>query len=280
MIEITIDQFEQLLPMVGAASEDVFLRMEPAFESEYQDLVDSVVGEGFEEAATTEGTLLAQRIRNYVILSTFLLSLRSHDLIMTDTGFGVVSNDNIAPASQQRVDALERELTYKRDTSLHHIIRTLRSFDGWAATEQAHTTIRSLVWSPVILRSHCGVRGRLTFDDLARHKAEIDHAENFLRLQLSDELMDQMLDEERRCLYTESHRMARRKMLDFIGSCLSIDGTATDRERSSMCFDSVLRYIEDHLADFPLYQSSNAYRANHMEAYDNKTDDPTFFFGC
>ena len=39
MINITAEQFEQLLPFVGAATEDVFTKMQPALENVYFDLV-------------------------------------------------------------------------------------------------------------------------------------------------------------------------------------------------------------------------------------------------
>ena len=115
MINITAEQFEQLLPFVGAATEDVFTKALPSMENVYFDLVATVIGSDFEDAACAEGSALLGNVRSYVILKAFILRLRSNDLIMTDNGFGIVSNENISPASQARVDALLRELTYKQD---------------------------------------------------------------------------------------------------------------------------------------------------------------------
>lgn len=93
MINITAEQFEQLLPFVGAASEDVFTKMQPALENVYFDLVATVIGSDFEDAACAEGSALLGNVRSYVILKAFILRLRSNDLIMTDNGFGIVSNE-------------------------------------------------------------------------------------------------------------------------------------------------------------------------------------------
>lgn len=281
MIEITIQQFEQKLPFVGAASEDVFAKTEVDFEQSYMDLVSNVIGEDFEKYAS-DGTLspLYSHASTYVLLDTFISRLHSQDIIMTDTGFGVVSNENIAPASQARVDALEKELTYNRDRVLQGIITDMQGIEGWSESEQAKTTIRSFVWSPSILRRYCGLSGKLTFDDIAKHKTEIDEAENILRKHLSDIQIDQLLAEERKAYHPGSHATARLKILDFIGSCLTRDGSRPDAKLCSLNLESLLRFIEEHIDEYKPYKNSDTYRANHMEAYENKTDDTTFFFSC
>lgn len=278
MIQIDINQFEQLLPFVAAASEDVFTRMQTSFERHYDDLVATVVGEDAEQAVDTEDSPLQRHARDYVILATFLDRLHSQDIIMTDNGFGVVSNDNIAPASQTRVDAMERELTYRRDYALHNIVNRLRQVEGWAESLQAYNTIRSFVWSPYILGKYCGVPGKLTFDDLVARKGEIDTAETFLRKQLSDSQIEQLLEEERRARFDTSHRLAIMRIYDFIGCHLTENGGSIDLVARDRSFESLLRLIEENIDDFAKYRDSNAYKANHMQAYENKSNDTTFFF--
>ena len=278
MIKITTDQFEQLLPFVRAASEDVFTKIEPSFEQTYNDLVADVINTDHESEATQEDSPLLRHVTGYVILATFLDRLHSQDIIMTDNGFGVVSNDNIAPASQFRVDALERELTYRRDMARHNMINELRRVDGWAETEQALDNIRSFFWSPVLLRQYYYIDHKPTFDDLASFRSNIDTAENYLRKQLSDDLIDQLLNEERKATFEINHRAAKLKMLDFIALFLPKNDETIGRQDTHGSFESLLRFIEDHIDDFAKYRDSTAYKANHMQAYENKADDTTFFF--
>lgn len=278
MIQITIEQFEQLLPFVGAATEDVFHKMQPDFDLWYQDLVERVVGSEFESQINTTDSPLQGFARNHIILATFIDRLHSQDIIMTDNGFGVVSNDNIAPASQARVDALERELTYKRDFAMHNVINNLRRVEGWSETDQAHTVIRSMVWSPVILSRYCGVGGKLTFDDLAKRKADIETAESYLRKQFSDKFIEHLIDEERKSQYAPLHRAAKFKILDFIGASLPTDGKPADPRQRAINFENILRFVEENLDEFNDYLVSTAYKANHMQDYENKADDTTFFF--
>ena len=160
----------------------------------------------------------------------------------------------------------------------HNIINELRRVDGWAETEQALDNIRSFFWSPVLLRQYYYIDHKPTFDDLASFRSNIDTAENFLRKQLSDDLIDQLLSEERKATFEINHRAAKLKMLDFIALFLPKNGEIIGRQDTHGSFESLLRFIEDHLDDFAKYRDSTAYKANHMQAYENKADDTTFFF--
>ncbi len=280
MIQITINQFEEVLPFVGASTEDVFDKMQDALEDTYNDLVDTVISPDCETAAVGDGTgTLPDRIRKYTILATFLLRLRSNDLIMTDNGFGVVANDNISPASQARVDALEKELAYKRDRVLSDVLSEMRLIEGWADTAQASASICSFLWSPKLLRLYSSLRGNLTYDDLAAHRTEIYGTEMMLRWQFSDSLIEQLLDEERRAQYEPSHRQAIVKMCHFIGANVEVDGVPSDRKLKEKTFQNLAAFIEENSENFPKYTNSSAYKAHHMKTYENKTEDSTFFFG-
>lgn len=278
MIEITIEQFEQFLPFVGAASEDVFYKTEPSFGQVYNDLVTDIISPEYEKQAIIEGSSILNNVTYYIVLTTFLERFRSHDVIMTSNGFGVVSNDNIAPASQARVDALEKGMVYNRDCAKHNIINELRRIDGWSETEQAYDCIHSFLWSPVVLRRYYYTDHKLTFDDLAALRPLITAAEDFLRKQLSDEFIEQLLNEERTARFSTNHRLAKLKILDFIAAEIVKSDDSIGRREPYAPFESVLRFIEEHIEEFAVYRDSITYKANHMQNYENKTNDTTFFF--
>lgn len=278
MVQITIEQFEQQLPFVGAASEDVFNKIQPSFDKIYFDLVATVIGSDFEDKVSTEYDPINDNICSYVILKSFILRLRSNDLIMTDNGFGVVANDNISPASQARVDALLRELVYKQDMSLHEVLNRMRTIEGWNETIQASNCISSFFWSPVVLKTYASIRGFVCFDDVVEHRSEIGTAELTLRRQFSDSLVDQLLDEERKAKYEPLHRHLIAKMCRFIGAHITTDGKPADLQYKDAAYTAVANFIEENINNFPKYLNSSAYKTNHMQAYENKTDDTTFFF--
>ena len=70
-----------------------------------------------------------------VCLKAYLDAIPMLDLVETETGFGVVSNGNIAPASQQRVAALaagiERRLTDAIEQLLEYLEGNENYYDPW-----------------------------------------------------------------------------------------------------------------------------------------------------
>lgn len=281
MIEITQEQFQQAMPFVGAASKRIFERMQQSLENVYNDLLASIISPDLEAAAVTEGSAIEDSARQYTVLQAFIMRLRSHDLVMTDTGFGVVANDNISPASQARVDALKKELGLKRDAHLQNIVNRMRTVEGWAYTLQAEFCIRSLVWSPQLL-SVCSPLGTmLTYEDLAQQRTAIDKAEMQLRKKFSDDLMESLLAEERKATYEDNHRQLIILMRAFIGSTLTPkNAEPADPYNVSMAYEMVANYIDNHIDSFAAYRNSTAYTANHTKGFENETTDPIFFFSC
>ena len=58
------------------------------------------------------------------------------DLILTPNGFGIVSNQNIAPASKDRIERLLLSLEKQRDDALAVILTMLPDAHHWTASEQ------------------------------------------------------------------------------------------------------------------------------------------------
>jgi hypothetical protein len=64
------------------------------------------------------------------------------------------------------------------------------------------------------------------------------------------------------------------KSLLFIGAYL-----AGDMAMARFHLAKLVEYLEQHLTDFPTYESSTAHQANTFTPYENKKDDTTYFFG-
>lgn len=269
MIEITIQDFERQLPFAQTATTDLYDSVATGFEDSLNALQLAVLGPVEPDANAN----ILQAVRAFVIIDTFLEKFHSRDIILTNNGFGIVSNQNLAPASKQRVDELKHELEWQRDRQRERLVNLLRVTEGWADSVQAETQIATLFWAPSLLTLFTGRgRARNTYADLTGHTQAITEADRFLRRMLSDELIDQLLDEERRATFHESHHIAIRKMQQVIGH--AIDGA----DNWKMHYDRVATYIEKHIDDFPVYRNSSAYEANHAPTYENKQDDPSFFF--
>ena len=74
-----------------------------------------------EEGAETAGYLC----RRIVVADALLRAVPSLDLVLTPNGFGIVSNQNVAPASKDRVDRLLSNLELVRNRSLQQLLYLL-----------------------------------------------------------------------------------------------------------------------------------------------------------
>ena len=64
-------------------------------------------------------------------------AIPSLDLVLTPNGFGVVSNQNIAPASKERVDRLIGSLADYRDDCIANLLLLLSRESDWLGSVQA-----------------------------------------------------------------------------------------------------------------------------------------------
>ena len=64
-------------------------------------------------------------------------AIPSLDLVLTPNGFGVVSNQNIAPASKERVDRLIGSLADYRDDCIAYLLPALVGASQWLSSSQA-----------------------------------------------------------------------------------------------------------------------------------------------
>ena len=64
-------------------------------------------------------------------------AIPSLDLVLTPNGFGVVSNQNVAPASKERVDRLIGSLADYRDEGIANLLPALVGASQWLSSSQA-----------------------------------------------------------------------------------------------------------------------------------------------
>lgn len=98
-------------------------------------------------AADTTGTLW-QRVAGIIVEDALHRAIPSLDLVLTPNGFGIVSNQNLAPASKDRVERLITKLVAQRDSYINLLIDDLRMLAEWQDTEQYQWFASSLVSWP------------------------------------------------------------------------------------------------------------------------------------
>ena len=98
-------------------------------------------------AADTTGTLW-QRVAGIIVEDALHRAIPSLDLVLTPNGFGIVSNQNLAPASKDRVERLITKLVAQRDSYINLLIDDLRTLAEWQDTEQYLWFAASLISWP------------------------------------------------------------------------------------------------------------------------------------
>lgn len=107
-----------------------------------QNLVEYVIGESLEsqlEERSNEDKRLLKLCQRVISVDAFLRSIPEMDLVLTDSGFGVISNQDVAPASKERVANLTAGMKAKLDEALDRLVSYLISsstYSEWRGTEQ------------------------------------------------------------------------------------------------------------------------------------------------
>ena len=140
----TDEQLRILIPNVLTTVEGeptLIEKLYPYLETAEQWAIDTFVPEDiFNEIAEADSLGPYERFRypleKLVACHAYMSAIPSLDLVLTPNGFGIVSNQNVAPASRERVDALITSLESQRDAAIEALIYRLSSRTDWRESTQ------------------------------------------------------------------------------------------------------------------------------------------------
>lgn len=242
----------------------------------------------------------SQVLHTMALLLGVLRVLPSLDLVATPTGFGIVSNEHVAPASRERVDTLTRNLfiryvqLYQTFTFSLHLLG-VRPYGFFAVFKEDLLDEAPLPFLP----------------SWAIVSKYADTAEEALRTAISPELYESLLADGTPLAYLRSYHqvdpdlprceLAERRLSTGVQKVLKAARSyynamlvlADEKGRNSVEADdynrvvviSMRRTLKRTLLQTPLepalapYLLSNTAKADTFRPHENKADDPTFFFG-
>ena len=140
-INITREDFERYCPSAVMPDDVVYNRISAYFDDGMR-LAQRIVGPGVSDDVET--LRLATRV---AVLEAYNLAIPHLDLVLTENGFGVVSNQNVAPASRDRVLRLAQQVRDSRDDAVDDLIDALRGKEQWREHAIAIGAFASLVWN-------------------------------------------------------------------------------------------------------------------------------------
>ena len=279
--EITKKVFEQHVPAAKMPERNtsVYDRLSAMFVISYRKVVENIVSPLYIDNAEADKTV-KQHIIRVVCLDAFVRSCRSLDLVLTATGFGIVSTESMAPASKARVDALIEEINIEELIAIDAIVEWMRNVDGWALTPQAEIRIKTFFFSPQHLQLLTSMQ--LTWLNWQKAQSVAMEAQCHLRNTISSEYLKALMERYRSNTCTEADKIIVNKALVFYGAFIS---QSEGRQPGSQIpnwarthLDNIMDVLESHVDDYPEYKTSKLYEKRHRKRYENKQDDPTFFF--
>ena len=271
-MEITRTDFESFLSVATSAHVEVYEKVEPHFAATYDECKASVLGDAGTEAVEDGSDVrIVDAVKRWVSLHAFLAVFRQLDLVLTPTGFGVVSTQQMAPASKQRVDAL---IGYLRDSALRvhgQLLTSLCTVQGWGSTDQAKENIDTLFYDFRMLQKMQGpAASHLDWQAAQRLIGEADEA---LRLKLSSQYMDHLLNAVRCGTVTVDDKPVIFQCKHIINLWI-----AGDQEAVKLKMRRLLNMLDSDLEKYSIY-AEHGYPVNHHENFKNTPDAPAYIFG-
>ena len=137
------EQLRRYLPNAFATAQGeppFFDKVLPWLETAERWLFQQFIGDTFEPFLLAMGENEPVRLTATCVVAheAMLRAVPSLDLVLTPNGFGIVSNQNVAPASRERVSRLIASLETSRDNAIEQLITYLFRETEWYDSPTRH----------------------------------------------------------------------------------------------------------------------------------------------
>ena len=270
------EQLRHFLPNVLATCDgevSLFDKLQFHLNNAEQWLAENVTGRDFistvagAQADDATRALLCQTIAAHA----FHVALPSLDLVLTPTGFGIVSNGNIAPASAERVARLSESLLLLRDTLTNDLLSLLCQNAQWRESDQGKYFSATLFPT-------------LELSRLAGHTSDVWEHYRSLRqqvLSIEYELATKYISE---ALYARLRQHALQQTLSatelpIVVNLRNIEiELLTGKPLNYILLTSLVNDIRSNPDDFPEWQSSPTALLFNRPSFQNKKHSTGYWF--
>lgn len=259
MIEITRELLERYVPAFANAEGDVY------------DLIKSKLDEVSAEVELfAEGQALTDAAVAYICNEGARRTVPQLDLVITASGIGVVSNQNVAPASRERVDALlgslHRSASSARDLFVCQLAKR-------ADFDPANRRLSHLLFTTADVRNY-GIKAggsEVYLDQYNDMSDALEYAADRVRDVCGDAFYAELIDAARGLTTATSEANSALHSAEmFTAAMLINDGRRVEHYRLRLI--ELLRRLEPES-----YVGTPQQQANDFENYQNEQQHPTYF---
>ena len=277
----TDEQLRLLIPNVLATVEGeptLIEKLYPYLETAEQWAIDTFVPEEiFNEIAETNSSGPNERFRypleKLVACHAYMTAIPSLDLVLTPNGFGIVSNQNVAPASRERVEALITSLESQRDAAIESFILRLSSRTDWRESAQGKY-FGATMFPFLNLCRRLAIREHL-WDSYQQLHERLIKIENVL----ADTYFSQEQMQVFRAHVITQGRTATQLEEQVIRSLQSYElQLLTDIQVPPQCYYDLVNIIREHEEVFPAWHSSTVAELYRPKVFENKKKSSAYWF--
>lgn len=271
ILKIKKEVFDLAVPAAKEPKGIVYGKLEAKINGTIEDICADKLGDIGVAAVNDNATgRLAMCVLNLACVDVFIHEMRNLDLVLTPTGFGVVSTNDTTPASKIRVDALDGEMRVKWLLLSDELLRECFKLEGWY--QQGLVVIDSLFCEFSFLKTFAGLQAPISKDWETATPAILE-CDRLLRDTISDEFMDHLVSGMATCSLSNKEKGIVKQLRRIIG--VAITG---NKSVAYEYFRRLMNTLEGDLEDFPLYAESQAFVVNHSKPYENREEDSAFHF--
>lgn len=219
-------------------------------------------------------TIIWHQVAGVIVAEALRNAIPSLDLVLTPNGYGIVSTQDVAPASKERVERLVGSMLARRDNLIDLMIEELKEVEAWHSTPQKQWLVQTLMQSPrAVVFGVCGNAfdgDRWTKFLEIRDKAvdiEADIAERWVSTAVMERLRLAMCDEQGDDEVNLSWRLRQIVMDEIAGG-----------KRSLHRLERIVQYLRTRLEQYPEWLQSDTAKLFTPEVFRNARESKGYFF--
>lgn len=216
-----------------------------------------------------------QQVAMLITAEAMRLAIPSLDVVLTPNGFGIVSNQNVVPASKERVERLINSMRSGRDLYIDYLLDSLSAREDWHQTKQRDWFCQTLLQSP--RDAALGVYGSEWTGDRWEAFLELRGRARNIEAAIAERWVSEALMERlRRARVTPGPASKDAVLALRLRDCVYAE--LRGEPRRCRILDSVVNYVRQQPEEYPEWATSDTARLFDPPVFRNKKESKGYFF--